>query len=225
MTVRALLGLSVILIATGCSTIPPGTYFPRPTDPATARIADVLRHAALAAGDEPSRYSFAFVESLHAAAYSDEDATFYVTDGLARLPMPVIEAMIAHEVAHEVLGHVGRRRTLSLALSASFAVVNLLAPGLGLLDFALNPLAIRAFSRSQELEADQKAVEILRAMGHARPRRSLAEALSAVGAVAPKEKEGLGGFLSPHPALEERLAALDPLEPTVPPRAGQVRGR
>jgi Zn-dependent protease with chaperone function len=176
-------------------------------------MAATLHRAALAAGDDPERYSFAFVKSRTAAAYSDEEATFYMTDGLMRLDRTVIDAVVAHEVAHEVLGHVGARRTLSLSLSAGFGAVGILAPGVGLLDFVMNPLVVRAYSRRQELEADQKAVEILRAMGYGTPRRTLAEALRAVDAHVPKEKEQPGGLLATHPTLAERLAALEPLEP------------
>ncbi|HEV8439268.1 MAG TPA: M48 family metalloprotease [Methylomirabilota bacterium] len=217
MEVRRL--VTVLVLATsapGCISTPAGTYFAAPTDPATARVAHALQRAAFAAGDDPSRYGFAFVKSPVAAAYSDEDATFYITDGLLRLPAAVVDAALAHEVAHEVLGHVGSRRVLALTLSAGFGALGALAPGAGLLDFVASPLAVRAFSRRQELEADRKAVEILRAMGHRVPRRTLVEALRALDAAGPKPKEHLAGLLSPHPSLEERLTALEPLEPPTP---------
>jgi Zn-dependent protease with chaperone function len=207
---------SLLLLATfaaGCASAPAGTYFPSASAPATKRLARTLHRAAFAAGDDPARYGFAFVQGPLVAAYSDEEATFYVTDGLMRLPDPVVDAVIAHEVAHEVLGHIGTRRALSLALSAGFGAAGIVAPGAGLLDLVLNPLAVRAFSRRQELEADRKAVEILRAMGYAQPRRTLAEALHTVDMTGPKPKEQLRGLFSTHPALEDRLAALEPLEP------------
>ncbi|PWU19797.1 MAG: hypothetical protein C5B48_13160 [Candidatus Rokuibacteriota bacterium] len=217
MTVRGpVIVLLLAAFASGCASAPPGTYFAPPGDPATKRIASALNRAAFAAGDDPARYGFAFVQSPVAAAYSDEDATFYITDGLLRLPAPVIDAVIAHEVAHEVLGHVSSRRKLSLTLSAGFTTLGMFAPGAGLLDFVVNPLAVRAFSRRQELEADRKAVEILRAMGYEAPRRTLATALRVVDGATPKPKEQLAGFLSTHPGLDERLAALEPLEPGAP---------
>lgn len=207
---------ALLVLLAGCSTVPPGAYFPTPGDPATARISHVLYRAAVAAGDDPERYSFALVKSPVAGAVSDEEATFYITEGLTRLPAPVIEAVIAHEVAHEVLGHVGARRALSLSITAGFTVLGVLAPGVNFLDLLANPIAVRAFNRRQELEADRKAVEILRAMGHAAPRRSLVEALRALAASSPRPKEEAGGLLSTHPALEERLVALEPLEPSEP---------
>jgi Zn-dependent protease with chaperone function len=200
------------LMLSGCATAPDGSYYAAPTDPSTVVMSQILYRAAAAGGDDPQRYSFAFIKSPTAAAYSDEDATFYFTDGLARQPRPIVEAAVAHEVAHEILGHVGSRRKLSLALTASFSAAGLFAPGAGMLDFLVNPLVVRAFGRQQELQADQKAVEILRAMGHASPRRLLAAALQTLAAHTPKEREGLEGLLATHPALDDRLAALGPLE-------------
>ena len=205
--------LATGLLLSACASAPEGTYYASPTDPATVRMAQILHRAARAGGDDPTRYGFAFIKSPTAAAYSDEDATFYFTDGLMRQPTPIIEAVVAHEVAHEVMGHVGTRRKLSLSLTASFGALGIFAPGVGLLDFVVNPLVVRAFGRQQELKADQKAVEILRAMGYPAPRRMLSDALRTVGAVGPKVKEDAGGMLSWHPAPEERLAALEPLEP------------
>ena len=170
---RALLVIvAVAAWSAGCASLPVGTYYPSPADPNTVRVAHILHRAAVAAGDDPTRYSFAFIKSQHAAAYTDEDATFYITDGLARLPSPVLEAAVAHEVAHEVLDHVGTRRRLALSLNAGFGTAGFFAPGVGLLDFVVNPLVVRAFSRQQEFAADQRAIEILRAMGNPSPRTS-----------------------------------------------------
>jgi Zn-dependent protease with chaperone function len=133
--------------------------------------------------------------------------------------------VVAPEVTHEVLGHVGTRRKLSLSLTASFGALGLFAPGAGLLDFVVNPLVVRAFGRYQEMQADQKAVEILRAMGYKSPRRALATALESLAAYTPKEREGLEGLLATHPSLDERLAALEPLESPAKPVNPVARAR
>ena len=191
--------LTAGLLLSACASAPAGTYYASPTDPTTVRLAHILHGRPIAGGDDPQRYGFAFIKSPTAAAYSDEDATFYVTDGLMRQPAPVIEAVVAHEVAHEVLGHVGTRRKLSLTLTASFGALGIFAPGAGLLDFVVNPLVVRAFGRHQEMQADQKAVEILRAMGYAAPRRTLANALRGHGrphAPGARGARGLAGHAS-----------------------------
>jgi len=208
--------LALALFGAGCAGLPAGTYYPTPGDPNTLRVANVLHQAAVAAGDDPARYSFALIKTRHPAAFTDEDATFYISDGLAQMPTPVLEAVIAHEVAHEVLDHVGTRRRMSAGMVGGFSAAGFVVPGVGLLDLMVNPLVVRAFSRKQELEADQKAVEILRAMGNPRPRRTLADALLAVDAAPVKSQDGHGGVLDTRPTLEERLQALEPLEPMPP---------
>ena len=204
---------------------PQGAYFPPPTSPATTKLGDILYRAAVAAGDDPERYSFAFVKSRVATAYSDEEAVFYFTEGLLRMPTDVIEAVVAHEVAHEVLGHIGDRRRLSLSIFAGFTLLGMVAPGAGLLDFIVNPIAVRAFSRHQELAADRRAVEILGAMGHPHPEATMANALRMLDTTSPRPKEGLSGLLSTHPTTQERLTALEtPPEDTTPPAPAEPKG-
>jgi len=127
--VRALAALVAAALLTGCASSPQGAYFPPPSNSATVRVSDILYRAAVAAGDDPERHGFAFVQSRAATAYSDEEAVFYFTDGLMKQPTEVIEAVVAHEVAHEVLGHIGDRRRLSLSIFAGFTLLGVVAPG------------------------------------------------------------------------------------------------
>lgn len=213
---RPVRAIALVLAGTlfaGCAAVPYGAYFPPPAHPVTVRVGDILYRAAVAAGDDPERYSFAFVDSRVATAYSDEEAVFYFTDGLLRMPAEVVEAVVAHEVAHEVLGHIGDRRRLSLSIFAGFTLLGVVAPGVGLLDFIVNPMAVRAFSRHQEMAADRRAVEILAAMGRKHPEAAMANALRALNSTSPRPKEGLTGLLSTHPSMEERLLALEPAPP------------
>lgn len=206
---RALL-LVVLLGAAGCATVPDRAYFPPPGHEDTRRLATVLYRVAQAAGDDPAHYSFALIASRDVSAYTAEDATFYFSEGLARQSDRVVDALVAHEVAHEVLGHRGHRSTLALGLSAGFTVAGVLAPGAGLLDLLVSPLVVRAYTRDQERAADLKGVELLRAMGYQSPRRALAEALRAAAAINGPVR---GGLLAAEPKLKDRLAALEPLEP------------
>jgi len=160
-------------------------------------LAEALWHAAKAASDDPNDYSFAMIRSRHVGAYTVEDATYYFTEGLARQPRSVIDALVAHEVAHEVLGHIGQRRALALI------------PGAGVLDLLADPLIVRGFTRDQEIAADLKAVEVLRDMGYAAPRRAMADALRAAAKVNGRSP---AAWLATEPALEDRLAPLEPLE-------------
>jgi predicted Zn-dependent protease len=216
---RVVLGLLILITVAGCSSVPDRAYYTPTTSPALKHAAHALYRAARAAGDDADRYSFAMIASRNIVAYCTDDATFYFSEALVAQPPAIVDALIAHEVAHEVLGHSGDRRALSLSLKAGFTVLGLLVPGLGLLDFAVNPIVVRAFTRDQEIAADLRAVQILRDMGYATPRRTLAEALKAAHAVngdAPK------GLLAHEPSVEMRLSALEPLEAAL---SGPAPGR
>lgn len=208
-----------LLLLAGCvAGVPEGTYFPSPAHPDTLKVSHALYKAAHAAGDDAARYSFALVAAPQVHAWSAKDATFYVTDGLARLPAHVVEPLIAHEVAHAVLGHLGTQHTLSASLTTGFAILGLFVPGAGLADLIVNPLVVRAYSREHELAADARAVEILQAMSYTAPRRALSLALHTADAQNGKIQEE-GGPFATHPPMAERLAALEPLETSVAPRA------
>jgi Zn-dependent protease with chaperone function len=215
---RSLAVLLLAALTTGCALIPPshpdGAYYPSPRDPGTMKISRTLYRAAQAAGDDPDHYSFGLIQTSAVTSFAGEGATFYFSDGLVRLPQRHVDALIAQKVAHEVLGHTGKRKTLSIAISAGFAVMGLFWPGVGLADFVVNPVVIRAYSREQELEADQRTIEILRDMGHAAPRGALAGALRAAAAANPPVSPFVEQrILAREPDLEDRLAALEPLEP------------
>ena len=203
------LPLLLLVTTAGCATVPDRAYYPNPADPETRVLAEALWRAAKAASDDPGEYSFAMIRSNDVSAYTVEDATFYFTQGLAKQPTKVVDALVAHEVAHELLGHIGQRRALALSLGAGFTVLGFAIPGAGLLDLVANPLIVRAFTRDQEIAADLRAVEVLRDMGYEAPKRALAEALRAAAQVNGPPR---GGWLATEPALEDRLGKLEPLE-------------
>jgi Zn-dependent protease with chaperone function len=226
-----LLALAALLVlATGCALIPPShpdlAYYPSPRDPGAIKISRTLYRAARAVGDDPEHYSFAMIETPMVTSFVADDATFYFSDGLARLPQRHVDALVAQRVAHDVLAHTPKRKTLSLAITAGFAVFGLFVPGGGLADFVVNPLVVRAYSREQELAADQRTLEILRDMGHAAPRQALAGALRAAAAANPPASPFIEQrILAREPDLEDRLAALEPLEAmaVVPVRKAAAR--
>jgi hypothetical protein len=75
----------------------------------------------------------------------------------------------------------------------------------------VNPLIVRAFTRDQVIAADLRAIEIIREMGHERPRRTLITALRAVEATNGARP---GGLLATVPPLADRVAAIGPAEPS-----------
>jgi Zn-dependent protease with chaperone function len=201
--------LAVLVVLSACATWPDRAYFPNPGDAQTRVLADALYRAARYSSEPPERYSFAMIRTAEVRAETGEDATFYFSEGLARQPARVVDALVAHEVAHELLEHVGQRRALSLSVAGGFAVLGVVVPGLGLLDLVANPLVVRAYTREQELAADRRAIEVLRDMGYGAPRRVLAGALREAAAVNGVPERGP---MASEPELGVRLAALEPLE-------------
>ena len=211
------LAVLAVLLA-GCSTgYLERAYFGDPSDPKTTQLSHALYRAARAAGDDPARYGFVMIRSRHVAAYHTDDGVFYFTDGLAAPLAPSIDALVAHEFAHELLGHAGRRAAVSLGTTGGFTVLGIVVPGLSLADLIINPLIVRAFSRDQEIAADLKAIDLIQAMGHEAPRRTLADALRAAAAI---NGPSPGGWFATEPPLEQRLAILEPLEPERTARSG-----
>jgi predicted Zn-dependent protease len=207
-------GLLVALACSGCvllpEPVPSGAFTPGREEPRTEVMAHTLYRAARAADDDPAKYAFALVKTQQVTTLAAGGSAFYFSEGLASQPAAVIDALVAQAVAHDVLSHRGKMQSLSVGISAGFTVVGLLVPGLSLIDYVVNPLVTRAYTRDQQLGADRKAVEMLAAMGHEDPRRTLAEALLAAAA-ANGERKGRfweRGFLAREPLLETRLAAL-----------------
>jgi Zn-dependent protease with chaperone function len=198
--VRRLILLVALTTLTACATVPDNAYYPNPTAPETRLLAQALYRAARAASEDPQRYSFAILRTAEVRAYTADEATFYFSQGLALQAPAVIDALIAHEIAHALLDHVGRRRPLSASVTS----------GLNVLDFFASSLVVRAYTRDQEIEADQRAVEVLRDMGYTTPRRALAHALREAAA---RNDAADGGRPAMDADLRDRLAALEPLEP------------
>ncbi|PYN00263.1 MAG: hypothetical protein DME08_04065, partial [Candidatus Rokuibacteriota bacterium] len=186
----------------------------------TKCLSQTLYRAAVAAGDDPAHYSFAMLQTSKVVAVTYEEGIFYFSEGLADQSPAHVDALVAHQVAHEVLGHVGKRRVLSLGVSGGFTVIGFVVPGLGLMDFLVNPVIVRAFTRDQAFAADQRSLEILRSLGYQAPRRTLAEALKAAASLngAPDGNP----LLATEPDLDDRLGALEPLETEAAGLAGNT---
>ena len=94
-------------------------------------LSHALHRAAQAVGDDPDYYSFALIQTNTVTSFVGSDATFYFSDGLARLPQRYVDALVAQKVAHEILGHTDKQRTLSLSITAGFAMLGIFVPGAG----------------------------------------------------------------------------------------------
>ncbi len=148
------------------------------------------------------------------------DGQIYLTRGfLARKARGEVSAeelasVIAHELGHVALGHVRRRmidftgqNVVFVVLSAALARV---LPFVGVGLARLVSMAVMArLSRRDEFEADAWAAALLTKAGiGTAPQKSLLRKLERlVGA-----SSGQPAWLLSHPAIEERIAAIDAME-------------
>lgn len=133
---------------------------------------------------------------------------FYVTVGLLRRANDgQLRGVLAHELAHQDLGHVAKAQVLGAGLGALSAGLQGLFPGAGVLAPIAGELLARGYSRNEEYAADRHAVEILQRAGHSKD--DLVESLTWIRRVS--GAGGGGGFLSTHPALDDRIATIQKL--------------
>ena len=210
------------VILSGCvldTAPPPGRRSPversasRSYDRVNPSEADRLRRVMiplLQAMDHPCRrdeVQIAVSSDTEINAANAGSCQFIVTAGLVRRANDEeLRGVMAHEIAHQDLGHVAKAQVLGTGLSVGAAILQQLFPGSGVLGPIAGTLIARGYGRTEEYEADRHGVEILRRAGYSK--ETLIDALSWIRRVS---GAGGGGFLSTHPALDDRIAQLQRL--------------
>lgn len=107
----------------------------------------------------------------------------------------------AHEIAHDKLGHVAKKMSVSYTTSAVMSIAGYIVPGLGLLNLLANPAITNNYGKTQEYEADKLAAESCsRCFGMTNERQ-----LQIMRAMRDESKGDGGGFFSSHPAWNDRI--------------------
>ena len=129
---------------------------------------------------------------------------FLMTAGLLqRANDDQLRGVLAHEIAHQDLGHVARAQVLSTGLSVGVALLERFLPGSGAFTPIAGTLIARGYGRTEEYAADRHGVDILRRAGY--PADIMVDTLRWLRGVSGGAG---GGFLSTHPAIDEKIAAL-----------------
>lgn len=130
---------------------------------------------------------------------------FYVTRGLLeRANDEQLRGVMAHEVAHADLGHVAKTQTLGAGLSIGMVILDQIIPGSGAITPILGQLAVNAYTRKEEYQADSHGVTILRRAGYDGKQvmvNTLSWLLQTSGGSS-------GGFFATHPATADRIEAV-----------------
>jgi Zn-dependent protease with chaperone function len=156
--------------------------------------------------DSPSVW---FVEDTAINAASMGRGVFVLWTGLASLPDESLDAIFAHEIAHEQLQHsrnMAEVADLTNFLGEILSTVSAADPGTErVLRRWSGKFVIPRYSQKQELEADARAVRLLDGVGYNDPPGVICRTFKMLRK---KVGEGGGGFFASHPGLTNRIAAI-----------------
>jgi Zn-dependent protease with chaperone function len=132
---------------------------------------------------------------------------FYVTTGLLQKANDEqLTGVLAHEVAHDDLGHVAKAQARAAGLNIGMIILDQIIPGSSAVTPIAGTLIARSYSRQDELAADRHAVELLRRVGL--PKNVMINTLTWLMRTS---GSGGGGFFSTHPGTDDRIEALQRL--------------
>ena len=164
----------------------------------------------LRAANHPERInqiSVKIVEDRSINAGSSGNGQFLVTTGLLRMANDDhLRGVLAHEIAHDDLGHPAKMQLVGAGVNIGAALLERVFPGSAMVAPIAGTLIASSYSRPQEFEADRHAVTILRRAGYSKDVmiRSLSWIMQVQG-------NSGGGIMSTHPATDERIRALQRL--------------
>ncbi len=217
-------GICVALLLSGCS-FNGASRAPEPATPAKQEERSA-RHIDEAQAERISRIMVPLIQSMnHPLPLKDvklavlNDPTinaanagkgqFYVTRGLLeKANDEELRGVLAHEVAHEDLGHVAKTKALGTGLSIGTLILDQILPGSGIIVPTVTKLAVmQPFSRQEEYQADMHAVDILNRAGY-NGKQVMADTLTWLL----RTSGSSGGFLSDHPGTDERIKRMEQLQ-------------
>jgi Zn-dependent protease with chaperone function len=188
------------------ATVPPEARIRRVAPEQAERLYRIMVPLLRAMNDplSPSEVRVGVLDDPSINAANAGGGNFYVTTGLLeKASNEQLRGIMAHEIAHEDLGHVAELQLLGAGLSLGAYLLEQLYPPAGVITPIAGTLIARGYTRGEEYEADQHAVEVLRRAGYSKE-----TLINALRWVARSSESGRGGFLSTHPAIEDRIERL-----------------
>ena len=215
-TKLALVGLSLVAVA-GCLELAgtpadsasasrsTGTATGAKIDAAQVERLERLMIPLLRVMDHPissRRVQIDVIDEPQINAGSAGSGQFVVTTGLLRQANDVhLESILAHEIAHDDLGHVAKAQALGAGLNIASVLLDQFFPGSGQLTPIAGNLAIRAYGRNEEYAADTHGVVLLRRI-HPNGKERMVDTMTWLQQTAGNSG---GGFFATHPATDDRI--------------------
>jgi len=210
----------ILLVAAGCAGVggsPRGE--PQPTQtggskpaphPLDAHQAERLRRIMaplVASMDHPrplNQIKVGIMDDPHVNAASAGGGEFYVTTGLLQKASDEhLRGVLAHELAHDDLGHVAKAQALNAGLGIGMIILDQIFPGSGRITPIAGILITSSYSRTEEYAADRHGVDILARAGY-----SKVVMIDTLTWLIQTEGGSSGGLLATHPGTQERVDAL-----------------
>ena len=183
---------------------------PVPIDAAQAERIKRIMVPLIQAMDHPrplNRVKVAVTSDQEINAASAGGGEFLVTAGLLQKANDQqLMAVLAHEVAHDDLGHVAKAQALGAGVGIGAIILDQIFPGTGQIAQIPATLITRTYSRKEEYDADKHGVVLLKRIGQ--PKEVMIDTLTWL-----MQSEGAsgGGFFATHPATGDRIEALKKL--------------
>jgi predicted Zn-dependent protease len=183
--------------------------YPLSTDQTVTDYVNLVGLTVASVSEKPDlNYCFGVLETDQVAAYSAPGGYIFITRGSLSLCKDEAElaGVLAHEVAHVSLNHginaVKNAKETDILLAGAKTQSQAVANFGQLVDIGVDVVMVKGYSRAQESEADQEAVNYLIDAGYdpAGLERFLERMKSATGKS--------GGLMSTHPGTAERIAAV-----------------
>lgn len=180
------------------------------TNPRHTKIASALARVSGGLPFDTINVKLFIAQSPDINAASFGNGRFLFWDGTADLPEDILEAIAAHEVAHDVLRHARKANELKDLTDFFGELVGLVTQSDDSTENTLKhwfgSAVLPKYSRTQELEADAKAVEILRLCGYNNPRKTMSDCLETLLS---RYGNSGGAFFDSHPSTRERIKRLN----------------
>ena len=144
------------------------------------------------------------MDDPHINAASAGNGEFYVTTGLLEKGNDdQLRGVLAHELAHDDLGHVAKAQRLGAGLKLGVILLDQIVPGSSAVTPIAGALIANKYSQKEEYEADKHGAEILQRAGYSKD-----VMVNTLQWLTETEGASGGGFFATHPATGDRIEAL-----------------